>query len=56
MPVSAGYRVFWLTAFRTVTKTRSAVHLTMLASNGVVNNKYRNMIVQCLTADCLFGK
>lgn len=45
-----------LTAFRTVTKTRSAVHLTMLASNGVVNNKYRNMIVQCLTADCLFGK
>lgn len=44
-----------LSVFRTVTKTKSAVHLTMLTSNGIATNKYSNMVMQSLTADCLFA-
>lgn len=44
-----------LSVFRTVTKTKSAVHLTMLTTNGISANKYSNMVMQSLTADCLFG-
>lgn len=43
-----------LSVFRTVTKTRSAVHLTMLTCNGLSTNKYSNMVMHNLTADCLF--
>ena len=44
-----------LSVFRTVTKTKSAVHLIMLTSNGISTSKYSNIVMQSLTADCLFG-
>lgn len=44
-----------LSVFRTVTKTKKAVHLTMLTTNGITQNKYSNMVMQNLTADCLFA-
>lgn len=44
-----------LSVFRTVTKTKKAVHLTMLTSNGISNNKYSNMVVASLDAESLFG-
>lgn len=43
-----------LSVFRTVSKTKSAVHLTMLTTNGIQTNKYSNIVMQSLTADCLF--
>lgn len=43
-----------LSVFRTVTKVKSAVHLTMLTSYGITNNKYSNIVMLSLTADCLF--
>lgn len=43
-----------LSVFRTVSKTKSAVHLTMLTMNGIQTNKYSNIVMQSLTADCLF--
>ncbi|MBQ0075224.1 MAG: AAA family ATPase [Prevotella sp.] len=45
-----------LSVFRTVTKTKCAVHLTMLTTYGITANKYSNMVMQSLTADCLFIK
>lgn len=45
-----------ISIFRTVSKTKSAVHLTMLTTNGISTNKYSNMVMQSLTADCLFEK
>lgn len=44
-----------LSVFRTVSKTKSAVHLTMLTTYGIVTNKHSNMVMQNLTADCLFN-
>lgn len=44
-----------ISVFRTVTATRKAVHLTMLTTNGIVNNKYSNIVMQSLTADSLFA-
>lgn len=43
-----------LSIFRSVSKTKSAVHLTMLTLNGISTNKYSNMVMQSLTANCLF--
>ncbi len=43
-----------LSVFRTVSRTKSAVHLTMLTTYGVARNQYANMLMQNLTMDCLF--
>lgn len=43
-----------LSIFRTVSRTKKAVHLTMLTSNGMTANKYSNIVMNELTADCLF--
>jgi len=43
-----------LSVFRTVTRTKSAVHLTMLTTYGIVANKYSNIVSRSLTMDCLF--
>ena len=40
--------------FRTVSKTRKAIHLTMVTSNGLVNNAYANQIQSEITLEDLF--
>lgn len=44
-----------LSVFRTVSKTKKAVHLVMLTSSGLNVNKYSNVVMQSLTVDCLFN-
>lgn len=43
-----------ISTFRMTTSTKSTVHLTMLTTYGVAENKYRNLFQQNLTMDCLF--
>ena len=40
--------------FRAVSKTRKAVHLTMVTSSGLVRNAYANQIQSTVTLDDLF--
>lgn len=44
-----------LSVFRTVTKRREALHLTLLTTFGLASGKYNNMVMHSLTADCLFS-
>ncbi len=44
-----------LSVFREVTKTRKAVHLTMITSNGVERNEYSSRIQSEVTLDDLFA-
>jgi len=43
-----------LAVFQSVTKTKLAVHLTMLTTYGVAHNQYHNMLQHDLSMDCLF--
>lgn len=42
--------------FRTATKTRSALHLTMIVASGLVQNQYAGSIQSVITLDSLFGR
>lgn len=42
--------------FRAVSKTRKAVHLTMVTSSGLVRNAYANQIQSEVTLDDLFAE
>jgi len=42
--------------FRNATKTKSALHLTMIAASGLVNNEYADSIQNVITLDSLFEK
>ena len=42
--------------FRIVSKTRKAIHLTMITSNGLVNNAYANQIQSQITLADLFAE
>ena len=44
-----------LSVFRTVSGTRKALHLALITTFGVSHNKYRNLVQNDLTMDCLFG-
>ncbi|MBP5638698.1 MAG: ATP-binding protein [Victivallales bacterium] len=43
-----------MSLFREVTHTRKALHLTMITSNGLVHNAYRNSVQAEITLDDLF--
>lgn len=43
-----------ITAFRTETRTRSALHLTMITTYGIVENSHSDIVVSEVTADELF--
>lgn len=45
-----------ISVFRTVTKTKSAVHFTMVTTFGVTHNEHWNMLQSDLTLDALFSK
>ena len=42
--------------FRAVSKTRKALHLTMVTSNGLVDNAYANQIQSEITLADLFAE
>lgn len=44
-----------LSVFRAVSGTRKALHLALITTFGVSPNKYRNLVQNDLTMDCLFG-
>jgi len=45
-----------ISTFRTVTRTRCAVHPTMVTTFGVTHNENWKMLQSDLTLDCLFGR
>ena len=42
--------------FRVVSRTRKAIHLTMVTSNGLVDNAYANQIQSKITLEELFAE
>ena len=42
--------------FKAVSKTRKAVHLTMVTSAGIANNAYKNQIQSEVSLDDLFAE
>ena len=42
--------------FREATRTRKALHLTMITANGLVHNAYRNSVQAEITLDDLFSE
>ena len=45
-----------ISVYEATEHTRKALHLTMIASNGLAPNEYSGLIQSTLTLDALFGQ
>ena len=43
-----------INVFRTESKTRKAVHLTLVASNGILHNEHSGIVINEVTGEDLF--